>query len=191
MSLFKIKLQTKAGNDVKNKQSFNVVFKSSFKKNAITQKITGHYTFKIIYSKNIKDFNKVFTIKDTDNLINKYDLTIKVVINLITLVINICKKENINADLIMLNSSDFTGSPYLRNQLINCAGNNVPGGRIYHKLELTRNYKMFNLLVDLCASQQNTRFMFIDPNSSPEKYIKSIEISNMLTKRLNNVGIDS
>ena len=184
MLLFKIKLKTKAGNDVKNKQSFNVLFATSFKKNAITKVATGKYTYKIIYDKNVVSPDKVYIVKDPENLINDLDLTIKVIINLLTLVKDICKKENINPDLIMFNSVDFTGSSAFRMQLCNALLGSEPTGRTLESLKLPRNYKLFKLIKELCASQQTTKFMCIDPNSSPVKYNKSLKICDVLIKRL-------
>lgn len=184
--LFKIKLQTKAGNDVKNKQSFNVVFMTRFKQNSITQKITGQYTFKIIYSNNVIDYKKVLTIKDSDNLISKFDLVAKVMVNLLILVNDICKKENINPDLVMFNSTNFAISNNLYRVLMAVTEGNSPSGRQVKALDLPPNYEILELLKKLCVSQQDTRFMCIEPSSSRLKYAKSLEICNTLAMRFAN-----
>lgn len=183
MSLFKIRLQTKAGNDVKNKQSFNIVFATSFKINAITGKKTGLYTYKIIYSKSYEDKSKVFEIKDSDNLINHEDLILKVIVNLMTVVQGICKEKNISPDLIMLNSVDFSTYKYVLNQLVNCFRDIDIANKTKTKLNFPKDYIIFNLITKFCASQQNTRFMCIDPTSSPT-YVKSFEICKTLIKRI-------
>lgn len=187
MLLFKIKLKTKAGNDVKNKQSFNIVFATSFKKNAITKVITGKYTYKIIYDKNVVDTGKVYLVKDSESLINDTDLTVKVILNLLILVKNICDKENINPDLIMLNSVDFSSPSCFRMQIYDAMSGNEPTKRTLTTLKLPMDYELFKLLRKLCASQQNTKFMCIDPNSDSIKYTKSLKICDTLIKRLYNL----
>lgn len=186
--MFNIKLKTKNGNDINEKVIFNVYFKLKYIRGL---KTTAVYTYRIYYgnreNSKIRDSGSVFEIKDNVNVISREDLTIKVILNLIHIIVGISKKENLDPDVISFISTDFDSfnlswnafNPIFRRKEI--AIENMKFSRM--TIETVETLKAF---VDL---NPNTSFYYTDPNKDPVRYAKSLIICSQLNGRIEELQI--
>jgi len=107
MSVFSIKLKTKAGNDIKKKETFTCLFRLRYKKNAITKKITAEYTYRIMFSGGAADPKSVLEIRDSHLVDSIEDLTLKVVLNLCHVVTKLSADHKLTPDFVLFMSPDL------------------------------------------------------------------------------------
>lgn len=188
MGIFNIKLKTKNGNDIKHKVVFNVYFQLRYVRGL---KTTAVYTYRVYYSKEgqskIKDTGGVFEIKDNTNVISREDLTIKVMLNLIHIMVNIAKEEDLDPDVITFVSTDFDNlnlvwrvlSPIFKRKEI--------------VLEHVKQSRMIEETVDTLKTfvdiNPNTNFNYIDPRKDKTRFAKSIAVCLNLNKRIEELQV--
>lgn len=107
MSVFSIKLKTKAGNDLKKKETFTCLFRLRYKKNAITKKVTAEYTYRIMFSGGAADPKSVLEIRDSHLVDSIEDLTLKVVLNLCHVVTKLSADYKLTPDFVLFMSPDL------------------------------------------------------------------------------------
>lgn len=214
MSVFSIKLKTKAGNDVNNKQSFTAFFKLKYEKEAIN---VAEFTYRIMAGEEVIDPNKVIKLKNSNSIQSIEEATLRVIINLTHIIMKICEERNVSPDGIMFISTNLKA----RNTKKRGVGGKVARNRSWVFLrdtlrliplkdgkegtaafpkpfvsadysewteERCTNYKIskdnLDILRKYVENNPNTRFVAFDPNVSPEKYAKSIHICDTLENRL-------
>lgn len=185
--MFNIKLKTKNGNDIKDKVVFNVYFQLKYSKSLTTRTA---YTYRMYYgnrgNSKIKDTKGVFEMKDSNSIISREDLTIKVILNLIHIVANITKKENLDPDIISFISTDFDTSnlswralsPIFRR-------NDIKIDNKFSRMT-DDSVNMLKMFVNL---NPNTFFYYIDPMKDQVKYAKSIIICSQLKGRIEELQV--
>lgn len=188
MGIFNIKLKTRNGNDIKEKVVFNVYFQLKYVKGL---KTTAIYTYRIYYSNKgesrVKDEEAVFEIRDSDGVISKEDLTIKVMLNLIHIISNITKEENLDPDGICFFSTEFT-----TNNLVWRVLNNVfkkdRSKKIHIAAPEVAQSRMIpdtvDILLNFVILNPNVSFYHIDPNRDSVRYAKSIIVCSQLKGRI-------
>lgn len=107
MSLFSIKLKTKAGNDIKKKETFTCIFRLKYKRNGLTKKITAEYTYRVMFSGGAADPKAVLEIKNSHLVESLEDLTLKVVLNLCHVVGKLSTDLNVTPDFVLFLSPDL------------------------------------------------------------------------------------
>jgi len=184
--MFKIKIKTKSGNDLKNKQSFNVLFSITVKENALTKLMKTYYTFAICYSKKTYSLEKVYELKEESK--DSFEILLKILINLITTVDKICKDENIVPDIIYLTSLDYKTI----NRFIIIANLSLLGSILSkYEVQLSSNHKNYELLellkklVDNYPTTHFVKFPIYETGNPNKKNQKSVNICNKLKIRLN------
>jgi len=189
MGVFNIKLKTKNGNDVKHKIIFNVYFQLKYAKGLTTKAL---YTYRIYYGNlgehKIKDTGGVFEIKDSANVISIEDLTIKVLLNLIHIIVGITKDENIDPDTISFISTNFDSfnlswralHPIFKRK-DEIESNMIKFSRM--KEDVVETLKTF---VDL---NPNTSFYYIDPKKDTTRYAKSLIVCSQLNGRIEELQV--
>ena len=201
MSIFNIKLKTRNGNDVKKRETITIFFRLNFKKGL---KTTAEYTYRIIYSKGVKDPQVVLALKNSQEVESLEDLTLKVMLNLCHIIGIITKVENISPDFINFISPDFGGKNKSWRYLIDAFKKKKPpqeDGLLEalitsldvgyeenwsedkcNKMKIKK--EELDLLKAFTDLNPNTVFMTIDPMRDSEKYAKSISICNQLKDRI-------
>ncbi len=107
MSVFSIKLKTKAGNDLKKKETFTCLFRLRYKKNAITKKVTAEYTYRIMFSGGAADPKSVLEIKNSHLVESIEDLTLKVILNLCHVIGKLSADYNVTPDFVLFLSPEL------------------------------------------------------------------------------------
>lgn len=107
MSVFSIKLKTRAGNDIKKKETFTCLFRLKYKKNAITKKVTAEYTYRVMFSGGAADPKSVLEIKNSHLVESIEDLTLKVVLNLCYVIGKLSTDYNVTPDFVLFMSPDL------------------------------------------------------------------------------------
>lgn len=212
MSVFSIKLKTKAGNDVKKKETLTVFFRVKYKKGL---KTTAEYTYRIIHSNGIIDPQNVLSLKSTKDVNSMEDLTLKVMLNLCHIIGKITEKHNIDPDFVLFMSPDleakknkswmYLSSVFKRPDVKDNKGKikkKASNEKVYNNwlADIDKNYaeewseegcKKFKIKKDeldmlkyFAEGNPNTVFMTIDPNRDPVKYAKSLHICGMLQDRI-------
>jgi hypothetical protein len=209
MSLFNIKLKTKAGNDIKKKETFTCLFRVKYKKKGANKKITAEYTYRLFYSKGVEDPQRVLQLKNSHLVGSIEDLTLKVMLNFCHIIGNITKAHNIDPDFILFMSPDFENSKSKAWMFLNDAfrrpkkeeKKKIDADNPFDWLnEYTEDFERqwteercktlnikkeeLNLLKSFADLNPNTMFMTIDPNRDKQKYAKSIHICSMLQDRI-------
>lgn len=182
MSLFKINIKTKNGNDIKNKQVFNIIFKTKFIKNVLTGETKGLYNYTIIYGHHkVLNINKIFTMVESKSHL---DLIMKVIMNMFHIISHLSEKDNINPDFIIINSTDL--SPGLVYNVLNKALNKETLRKEDRKVVDSKALEMIGNFVKL---NKNVKFMTINPTSKAygDKYKRSKDICDGLEKQLDSL----
>jgi len=212
MSLFSIKLKTKAGNDIKKKETLTVFFRLNYKKGL---KTVAEYTYRIIHSNGIIDPQNVLQLKISKDVNSIEDLTLKVILNLCHIIGKTTQVHNIDPDFVLFMSPDLEGkknkswmylsSVFKRPNVKDKKGNikkSAHNEKIFNNwlTEVDREYTKewtedeckklrikkteLDMLKDFADGNPNTVFMTIDPNRDPIKYAKSLHICAMLQERI-------
>lgn len=200
MSIFNIKLKTKAGNDIKKKQNFTVFFRFNYKKGL---KTTAEYTYRILYSDGVDDPQTVLAVKDTSTLLSREDFILKLILNFCHIVAKISQQKNIDPDFILFISPEFGQGKawsFLRDSLrkkkvqSEMSPDELLASYPYVSYEEMWNedrckktgINKFDLdkLKEFVDLNSNTSFNFIDPNRDADKYRKSLYICQSLQERL-------
>lgn len=184
MGLFNIKLKTKNGNDVKHKITFTAWYAINYHKNALTNKKTAEFTYRILSSDgHVIDPQCVLELKDKTAVTSREDLSIKVIVNILTI---IGKMSEVNLkgvpDFILIFSNEldnevsqtwrFTSPIFDRAKVT--------------KLTYERNHvkkETVSLLRDIVTKNPTTKFMAFNPKRD-KKHIKSEKICEALKERL-------
>jgi hypothetical protein len=187
MSIFNIKLKTKNGNNVKDKVVFNIYFQLKYSKGLTTRTA---YTYRIYYgnkdNSKIKDTRGVFEIKDSNNVISGEDLTIKVMLNLIHIIVGISKKENLNPDAICFISTDFNTSNLVWRALLPMfRRNDIPMDVEFSRMTV----EPVEMLKSFVNINPNVSFSYIDPKKDTTRYAKSIIICSQLKGRIEELQV--
>lgn len=200
MSVFKIKIKTKNGNDIKNKQTFTVFFVYKITTSLLTGKTEARYTYKIFYNKGVYDKKTVFTLTNETKEFSKNLVLVKIVINMLHLINSIAKKENILPDTILFIS------PLLKaNNTLTMIDSFITVGKdtVFNSThEVKEFYKghtkkhginddCLDLLIQKSKNLSQTYVKWINPSEDKEKYAKSIGICNQLTERFNRLQVTS
>lgn len=212
MSVFSIKLKTKAGNDVKKKQTFTVFFRLNFKPGV--PKVV-EYTYRIIHPMGIIDTGRVLELKIAKEVKTIEDLTLKVMLNFCHLIGKVTQQYNIDPDFIMFISPDLGDKKNHSWQFLNDVfkrpkaqkdkkGNFIGQAVVEDPFDWLEEYSKeyeeiwsekrcsklgikkeeLDLLKAFGDLNPNTLFMSIDPNRDMAKYAKSLHICSMLKDRL-------
>ncbi len=190
MSMFSIKLKTKNGNLLKQKETFTVFFKMKFKHNALTKQSHAEYTYRIMHRTGVQDTGTVYKMKDQVQSIEH--MTIRVLLNCVHILGKLTKSSGINPDFVLFISPDLDGKINKSWQFLNdCLDHNVKKATFRNKwtkntctdFKIVREELM--LLRDFADLNPNTKFMNIDPNYDKVKYQKSITVCDALNDRLN------
>ena len=188
--MFSIKLKTKNGNLLKQKETFTVFFKMKFKNNALTKQSSAEYTYRIMHRTGVQDTGTVYKMKDTVESIEH--MTIRVLLNCVHLVGKLTKSSGINPDFILFISPDLDGKINKSWKFLNdCLNheNNTKNFKNAWSKQTCADYKIVReelmLLRDFADLNPNTKFMCIDPNHDKVKYLKSITVCDALNDRLN------
>lgn len=211
MSLFSIKLKTKAGNDIKKKEIFTCLFRLNYKTNLLTKKVTAEYTYRIMYSGGAADCRSVLEIKNAHLIESIEDLTLKVLLNLCHVIGKLSKDIDANPDFILFLSPDLEAKTnkswaYLRDVLkkpkkdksakagdkdwtnfLQTSEVKLPYHAAWNKGQCDQ-MKIKKTELDLLRSfvemNPNTTFMSFDPNKDKVKYTKSLKICEALQERI-------
>ena len=193
MSVFNIKLKTKAGNDIKKKEIMTCIFRLNFKRNTITKKITAEYTYRIIFSRGIIDSLHVLEIKNSQIVTSIEDLTLKVMLNLCHIIGKASKDKNLTPDIVLFMSpdlrSEFNESWRFLNNVLEKPNKNEKF-KIYHPWDTDHceKYRIKKEELDLLRSfvelNSSTMFMSFDPNRDIIKYAKTLKICEQLQERI-------
>ena len=106
--MFKLKLKTKAGNEIKDKIIFNVFIKIKYAKSVINNTCTrASYVYEISWQKGYIKSNVVLDIKDKDSILNKKDLLSKVMLNTCIILYKYCQKHSLVPDHIRFINDNF------------------------------------------------------------------------------------
>ena len=199
MSVFKIKLKTRNGNDIKKKETITVFFRMNYKHGL---KVNAQYTYRIMCSSGMVDNMKVLEIKNKAKIGTIENMTLMVIVNLLHIVTNLCSKQNIDPDFIMFISPELESKnkswTYLKDVFFrpNTAQTTeevikmIDGlydewnPKTCGKLKIDKNN--LDILYNSSKAMVKTKFMFVDPNRDVGKYGKSLHICNMLKERIEN-----
>src|SRR5690349_11270281 len=103
--MLNIKLKTKSGNDVKEKQTITVYFSLNWK-NGLTK--TTDYTYKIIYGKNkVLDTGKVNSLKFNKDIYKIESFTLRVILNMCFILKGFIQEYNLNPDYVLFISNEL------------------------------------------------------------------------------------
>jgi hypothetical protein len=203
--MFKINIKTKAGNDIKNKETFSVYFRLHYSKNVFTKRIKAYYTYSIMWSKGKIDPNKVMELKNSNNVHSLEDLTLKVIPNLCHVVANITKRYDLTPDYITFISPDLLGKKnksflFLKDIFGRKFQGQIPSSSFVDVLQsegaFDSTWSDFQcsrigikkdeliLLKEFVDANFSTNFRHLDPNLDVIKYKKSIDICNSLLVRM-------
>jgi len=188
--MFNIKLKTKNGNPIKQKETFTVFFKMKYKYNTLTKQNLAEYTYRIMHRTGIQDTGVVYRMKE--NVRSIEHMTIRVLLNCVHLVGKLTKSSGINPDFVLFISPDFESDQNMSWKFLNDCFNHEVKTKNFKSAwnkENCDSYKIFKeelmLLRDFSDLNPNTKFMTIDPNRDKIKYRKSIIVCDALNDRLN------
>lgn len=188
--MFSIKLKTRNGNLVKQKQTLTVFFKLKFKQSALTKQVIAEYTYRILYKNGgVKDTGVVYKMKTEVKSIEH--MTLRVMLNCIHVIGKMTKSLDLNPDFILFISTDYDSKKNKAWKFLNHCFDHDKRSEDFKANwdnELCNNFKIERnellLLRDFVDLNPNVKFMNIDPNYDKSKYHKSIAICNALNDRL-------
>jgi hypothetical protein len=204
MSVFSIKLKTRNGNDIKNKETITVFFRMKYRKGIKTQ---AEYTYRIVSTGGIRDTLTVMELKNSGTMKSYEDMILKVILNLCYLVGKISGEQNIDPDFVLFMSPDLSmpknrAFMFLQDIFFR-PDNKVPSSSLTREqteIVLDTTFKEnwtrdrakklglkleeLEMLHEFSIKNCFTKFMFIDPTRDTVKYAKSIYICNMLQDRI-------
>lgn len=189
MSILKLKLKTKAGNNVDKKETFTCVFASNKKESLINGVPPSLFSFKIVYNGGLYDTGEVYQLKDHNH--SGLEASLKIMLNCLHVISRISEKENITPDRVMLISADFNlgldQSQYAAQLALSgdaaCLKTlDTHGFAAPDEIEFLKEFKKINpntqFLVISCAPKVGKNGSII------QSYERSMSIYNALRKRI-------